>query len=89
VMYGNIGSPTRLDFTVVGPAVNIVSRLEGIAKASGETVVCSVTFASALPGTFTRTIGRFELKGLVGEHDVFAVIVEHRSARREQRPWLP
>ena len=79
VMYGNIGSPTRLDFTVVGPAVNIVSRLEGIAKASGETVVCSATFASALPGTFTRTIGRFELKGLVGEHDVFAVIVEQVS----------
>src|SRR6185437_8407216 len=33
VMYGNIGSPTRLEFTVVGPAVNIVSRLEEIAKA--------------------------------------------------------
>jgi len=79
VMYGNIGSPTRLDFTVVGPAVNIVSRLEGIAKASGETVVCSATFASALPGALTRTIGQFELKGLEGEHDVFAVIVEQVS----------
>ena len=79
VMYGNIGSLDRLDFTVVGPAVNIVSRLEGIAKASGETVVCSGTFASALPGTFTQTIGRFELKGLEGEHDVFAVIVEQVS----------
>jgi len=79
VMYGNIGSPTRLDFTVVGPAVNIVSRLEGIAKASGETVVCSETFASALPGTFTRTLGRFELKGLAGEHDVVAVSIEQVS----------
>ena len=79
VMYGNIGSPTRLDFTVVGPAVNIVSRLEGIAKASGEMVVCSATFASALPGALTRTIGQFELKGLEGEHDVFAVIVEQVS----------
>ena len=64
---------------MVGPAVNIVSRLEGIAKASGETVVCSEAFASALPGTFTRTIGRFELKGLVGEHDVFAVVFEQVS----------
>ena len=73
VMYGNIGSLDRLDFTVVGPAVNMVSRLEGIAKASGETVVCSEAFASALAGTFTRTMGRFELKGLVGEHEVFAV----------------
>jgi adenylate cyclase len=73
MMYGNIGSTTRLDFTVVGPAVNVVSRLEGIAKARGETVVCSATFAAALPGTFTRTMGRFELKGVVGDHDVFAV----------------
>ena len=64
---------------MVGPAVNIVSRLEGIAKASGKTAVCSGVFASALPGTFTRTIGRFELKGLVGEHDVFTVIVEQVS----------
>jgi adenylate cyclase len=78
-MYGNIGSLDRLDFTVVGPAVNIVSRLEGIAKASGETVVCSGTFASALPSTFIRTIGRFELKGLDGEHDVFAVVADQVS----------
>lgn len=76
VMYGNIGSPTRLDLTVVGPAVNIVSRLEGIAKASGETVVCSETFASALPATFTRTLGQFEFKGLDGEHEVFAMAMD-------------
>jgi adenylate cyclase len=79
VMYGNIGSPTRLDLTVVGPAVNIVSRLEGIAKASGETVVCSETFASALPATFTRTLGRFEFKGLDGEHEVFAMAMDQGS----------
>ncbi|GEO15907.1 adenylate/guanylate cyclase domain-containing protein [Microvirga aerophila] len=79
VMYGNIGSPTRLDFTVVGTAVNIVSRLEGIAKASGETVVCSETFASAVPATLTRTIGRSAIKGLDGEHEVFAMAVERDS----------
>ena len=81
VMYGNIGSLDRLDFTVVGPAVNMVSRLEGIAKASGETVVCSEAFASALPDTWTRSIGRFELKGLDGEHAVFAIAAEqgHRA----------
>lgn len=76
VMYGNIGSPTRLDFTVVGPAVNTVSRLEGIAKATGETVICSAIVASVLPATFSRSMGRFELKGLDGEHDLFAINVD-------------
>jgi adenylate cyclase len=78
-MYGNIGSLDRLDFTVVGPAVNTVSRLEGVAKASGESVVCSEAFASALPRTLMRTMGQFELKGIDGQHEVFAPSLEQVS----------
>jgi adenylate cyclase len=73
VMYGNIGSLDRLDFTVVGPAVNMISRLEGVAKESGEPVVCSDAFAAALPGASTRSMGQFELKGIDGRHEVFAI----------------
>ena len=76
VMYGNIGSLDRLDFTVVGPAVNMISRLEGVAKASGEPVVCSEAFASALSGAFMRAMGQFELKGMDGQHEVFAVATD-------------
>ncbi|WP_201833946.1 adenylate/guanylate cyclase domain-containing protein [Microvirga zambiensis] len=72
VMYGNIGSLDRLDFTVVGPAVNMISRLEAVAKASGEPVVCSEAFASALPAKSARSIGQFELKGMDGPYEVFA-----------------
>jgi adenylate cyclase len=80
VMYGNIGSLDRLDFTVVGPAVNMINRLEGIAKASGEPVVCSEAFAAALPGASPRRMGQFELKGIDGRHEVFAVATQSAVA---------
>lgn len=79
VMYGNVGSLTRLDFTVVGLAVNIASRLEEIAKASGQTLVCSGSFASDLPAESVRNIGQFKLKGLTGEHDVFTIAADDGS----------
>ena len=41
VLYGNIGSAGRLDFTVTGPAVNKVSRLEALTKETGEDIIVS------------------------------------------------
>lgn len=76
VTYGNIGSASRLDFTVVGPTVNAASRLETVAKASGEPTVCSKDFAAALPGRMIRSLGAFEMKGLQGGHEVFAVRID-------------
>ena len=67
---------TAWTFAVVGPAVNMVSRLERVAKESGETAICSEAFASALPATFTRPIGRFDLKALDEQYNVFAVATD-------------
>jgi len=50
VFYGNIGSTDRLDFTVVGPAVNEVSRIASICRSVDRHLVVSSAFASQAPG---------------------------------------
>jgi len=71
VSYGNIGSETRLDFTCIGPAVNLASRLQGLAAAEGWPMAMSADFAAALPRA-ARPLGRFQLKGLAEPVPVFA-----------------
>jgi adenylate cyclase len=70
VSYGNIGSPERLDFTVLGPAVNLVSRLESLAKELGRPLLCSAAFADALDAPLAA-LGRFPLKGMTEPQEVF------------------
>ena len=53
-LYGNIGAGARLDFTCIGPSVNLAARLEKIASRLGRTVVASAAFARRLPGNSSR-----------------------------------
>jgi adenylate cyclase len=71
VIYGNIGAAGRLDFTVIGPAVNLVSRVEAIAKTLNLPIVVTDDFARAYGGSL-RSLGRHQLRGLVTPHDLFA-----------------
>jgi adenylate cyclase len=71
VVYGNIGSPDRLDFTVLGPAVNLVSRLEGLAKELDRSLLCSADFAGVVDAPLV-SLGRFPLKGFAEPPEVFA-----------------
>jgi adenylate cyclase len=71
VIYGNIGAAARLDFTVIGPTVNFVSRVETVAKALDLPIVVSEAFARAYGGNL-RSLGRHELRGLPGSHELFA-----------------
>jgi adenylate cyclase len=73
VVYGNIGSLDRLDFTVVGPTVNYVSRLETAAKLLDKKAVCSEEAASVLPADMIRDLGRHMFKGFAAPQAVFEI----------------
>ena len=70
VMYGNIGTAKRLDFTVIGPAVNLTARLESLAAALGEPILVSAEIATVL-GSGLESIGRHTLKGMAAPVEAF------------------
>ena len=69
--FGNIGVPARLQFTVVGPAANAVSRIHDLGKALAQPVTVSAAFAAQLALDW-QSLGEHELRGLAGRHLVFA-----------------
>jgi adenylate cyclase len=71
VMYGNIGAPGRLDFTVIGAAVNLAARIEALCSTVGEDLLMSADFVGALDQP-RRPCGEFELKGVPYPTTVFA-----------------
>ncbi len=72
VMYGNIGGGNRLDFTCIGPAVNLAARLEKVASKLGETVVASADFAGHCPNDFRR-LGEYSVAGFAAAQTVFGL----------------
>ena len=72
ILWGNIGAADRLDFTAIGPAVNLVSRLEGLCRPLDKAVLVSGAFAAE-----TRTplipLGTHELRGIASPCAVFTV----------------
>jgi adenylate cyclase len=79
VMYGNIGTPTRLDFTVIGPAVNTAARLEGLTKSLGRTALFSGGFADTVGSPSLRSLGRHPLRGLGEPLEVFGFADENSN----------
>jgi adenylate cyclase len=70
VFYGNIGAAGRLDFTVIGPAVNEVSRMEAICNNLDCSVILSESVASVSPVP-VRSLGRHRLRGIAAERELF------------------
>jgi adenylate cyclase len=72
VLYGNIGSGNRLDFTCIGPAVNFAARIEKLAGELGRGVLASHEFAKHCRGEFTA-LGEFTLPGFSAAQLVFGL----------------
>lgn len=76
VFYGNIGSDDRLDFTVVGPAVNEVSRIASMCRSVDRAVVLSADFVAATPAAERAhlvSVGRFALRGVGRAQELFTL----------------
>jgi adenylate cyclase len=75
VFYGNIGSKDRLDFTVVGPAVNEVSRIAALCRSVDQALLVSSTFAAALGEARSRlvSVGRYALRGVGRPQDLYTL----------------
>ncbi len=75
VLYGNIGGANRLDFTCIGPAVNLAARLEKLASRLGRSIVASEDFAGHCTEDLVA-IGDFALPGFAEKRSVFGLAAE-------------
>jgi adenylate cyclase len=76
VFYGNIGSEDRLDFTVVGPAVNEVSRIGSMCRSVDRELLASSDFRAGLDTTGQRYLvstGRYALRGIGRAQDLYTL----------------
>ena len=77
LMYGNVGAPDRLDFTAIGPAVNLACRLESLTKRFDRPILASRAFAAACPMPLV-SLGFQPVRGLVEPQELFG-LPDHRS----------
>jgi adenylate cyclase len=82
ILYGNIGGGNRLDFTCIGPAVNLAARLEKIAGRVGRTVVASEGFVRACESDW-RALGEFPIAGFAKAARVYGLADETPAAVRQ------
>ena len=76
VMYGNVGSVGRLDFTMIGPAVNEAARMEPLCRTLERNVIASQAFYDACDRDMRRAlepVGRHALRDIAGERAIYSL----------------
>ncbi|MGI9387474.1 MAG: adenylate/guanylate cyclase domain-containing protein [Methyloligellaceae bacterium] len=83
LMYGNIGGEDRLDFTVIGPAVNMAARIQAMCRPLEQDLIIS----SAIAGSAVRerkrivSIGRYVLRGIPEPQELFTLVAPEHAAK--------
>ncbi len=73
VMFGNIGASQRLDFTVIGPAVNYAARLEKLCSPLDRSVILSATLAELLPAGEIEPLGQHAMKDIDAPQAIYGL----------------
>jgi adenylate cyclase len=76
VQYGNVGAQSRVDFTVIGPAVNEASRIQALCKDLGCELLVSQAFAEAASRSrdHLKSVGRHRLRGVARDTELFTLL---------------
>ena len=82
VLYGNVGATDRLDFTVIGPAINEVARIEALCEPLGRPVLASAEFVAAMraPDARLKSLGSHTLRGVRDAKEIFALDLDGAPA---------
>ena len=82
VLYGNVGTPERLDFTIIGPAVNEAARMEKLTKSLGCTILASDSFQAGLAESrgLLRPAGAHALSGISAPRALYRVVLDELRA---------
>ena len=75
VTHANVGSPNRLAFNVVGPAVNMTARIQSLTKETGVPLLLSSDFARLIDRPL-RSVGRYDLRGVARAQELFTIVDE-------------
>jgi len=81
VLYGNVGGGRRLDFTVIGPAINLTARLERLARELGRSIITSAAFAG-ICGARLTPLGSYALRDISAVQPAFGLPEENAPAGR-------